>query len=259
MILKLKRPIAIIDLETTGTAVEFDRIVEIAVLKVKPDGTTLKYEKRVNPGMPIPPEASKVHGIYDKDVKNKPTFHEIADEVARVLKDCDIAGFNVTNFDSKMLQREFQRAKAEFSMEGRLVIDAQRIFHAKEPRDLGAAARFYLKTEHEAAHSALGDAQMCWKVLNAQLERYGDLPRDPPALHEFCNPADDRYLDSGRKFEWRHGQAAFAFGRYGGQLLKDVAQTDRGYLEWMLRTEFPADTLGIASDALNGKFPKRRP
>jgi|SRR5579863_179794 len=255
-ILKLTRPLAIIDVETTGTATELDRVVEIAIIKVYPSGKKTRYHKRVNPRSLIPLEASEVHGIRDKDVRAKPTFRKIARKVADFLKNCDIAGFNIVAFDLPLLQREFERAGIAFSMKDRSIIDCQQIFHRKEPRHLQAAARFYLGTEHMNAHSALADARICWKVLQAQVHRYTDLPRDPSSLHVFCNSVSQRYVDSQRKFEWRHGQAAFAFGKHQGRLLKDVAEEDPEYLEWMLGLDFPTDAKKIVRQALAGKFPK---
>ena len=255
-VLKLDRPLAVLDLETTGTAPEIDRIIEIAILLVYPDGKEIEYSRRVNPEIAIPPEETNVHGIRDEDIKDKPPFRAIALEVAAVLKDCDVAGFNVAAFDLRVLANEFNRAGVEFATEGRSIIDAQRIFHVKEPRDLRAAGRFYLNTGHEDAHSALADASMSWRVLKAQLERYPDLPRDVAELHGFCNPAGDRYLDSGRKFEWRHGQPAFAFGKHHGRPLQEIAKEKPDYLKWMASSDFPADTKEIVEDALDGEFPK---
>ncbi len=259
LILSLERPLAILDLETTGVAPDVDRIIEIAILKVMPDGSKTHYVQRFNPQILIPPESIEVHGITDEDVRDEPTFPDIAQKVANFLNDCDIAGFNVTGFDLRMLETEFLRAEVEFSIEGRSIIDAQRIFHIQEPRDLSAAVRFYLDADHEGAHSALEDARMTWQVLKAQLERYPDLPRDPSGLHEFCKPPSDRYVDSERKFEWRHGQAAFAFGKYRGKLLEEVVQEDPAYLQWMCgdRANFPAETKRIVSEALEGTFPTR--
>ena len=253
--LKLNRPIAMLDLETTGVAVEADRIVEIAVLKILPDGSKLRYEGRINPGIRIPPEATQVHGISDEDVKDKPQFSEVAAEIAEFLDGCDIGGFNVAAFDLRLLQNEFSRAGVEFSLEGRSIIDVQRIYHMHEPRDLSAAALFYLDEEHEGAHSALEDVRMTWRVLQAQLERYADLPREVAALHEACNPPSDRYVDAERKFEWRHHKAAFAFGKYRGRLLEEVAEEDRGYLEWMCDRDFSPEINEIIRNALEGTFP----
>jgi DNA polymerase-3 subunit epsilon len=258
-VLKLVRPLAVLDLETTGAAPEIDRIIEIAILLVYPDGKEIEYSTRVNPGIGIPVEATNVHGIRDEDVKDKPSFRAIALEVAAVLKDCDIAGFNVAAFDLRLLANEFKRAGVEFSSEGRSIIDAQRIFHVKEPRDLRAAGRFYLNTGHEDAHAAMADVSMSWRVLKAQLERYPELPRGVAELHDFCNPVGDRYLDSGRKFEWRYGEAAFTFGKFQGRLLKEIAKEKPDYFQWMVSSDFPTDTKKIAKNAMDGEFPKPKP
>jgi len=255
--LTLDRPLAIIDVETTGLVPELDRIVEIAIVKMYPEGKRTKYHTRVNPGIPIPPEATEVHGIHDQDVKDEPRFSIIAPKVAEMLEDCDIAGFNISTYDLPMLQQEFKRAGVEFSAEGRAIVDAMRIYHMKEPRDLEAACHFYLGEEHKHAHSALEDAHMTLRVLEAQLQTYEDLPRDPAGLQTACSPPKGRYLDSGRKFEWRHRQTVFAFGRYRGRFLKDIARDDPGYLEWMDETDFPAGTKKIVREAMNGKFPKQ--
>jgi DNA polymerase-3 subunit epsilon len=185
--LRLIRPLAIIDLETTGVAPGVDRIVEIAILKVNPNGIRSQYYERVNPQIPILPEASEVHGIRDEDVQGKPIFSKIARKMANFLRGCDLAGFNVAGFDLRLLEGEFKRAGIPFASEGRLVIDCQRIFHLKEPHDLQSPTRFYLGTDHEDAPSALADARLCWRVLEAQLSRYADLPRDVAGLHDFCN------------------------------------------------------------------------
>jgi DNA polymerase-3 subunit epsilon len=252
----LRRPIAIVDLETTGVAVETDRIVEIAVLRISPDGSKVRYVKRINPGIPIPPEATQVHGIGDEEVRNEPRFSELADKLVQFLDDCDIGGFNVAAFDLRILQSEFARAGVEFSVEGRAIIDVQRIYHMREPRDLSAAARFYLDAEHEGAHSALEDVRITWGILQAQLERYADLPREVAALHDACKPPADRYVDAERRFEWRHRKAAFAFGKHRGRLLEEVAEEDPEYLEWMCAKDFSPEIKHIVRKALEGVFPQ---
>jgi len=258
MPLELKRPLAIFDLETTGVVPETDRIVEIAILRMSPDRTRTGYRKLVNPQIPIPPEATELHGISDTDVRDEKTFPEIANEVAEFMQDCDLAGFNVIAFDLRLLTAEFKRAGVEFSVDGRSIIDPQRIFHIREPRDLSAAARFYLGAEHGEAHSAAGDVEVTWNVLQAQLERYPDLPRDAAALHDICNTAGSRYVDPDRKFEWRYGKAAFAFGMHRGKLLEDIAKESPDYLRWMCDGQFPAEAKKIAREALEGTFPERK-
>ena len=256
--LNLQRPLAILDLETTGTFPDEDRIVEIGILKIYPSGKRSEYHARVNPGVPIPPEATEIHGITNNDVKRKPEFHKIARQVQRFLNGCDLAGFNALRFDIPFLRNEFQRANLPFSFEGTRTVDALRIFHLKEPRDLKAAYLFYCRKKHIKAHSALDDARASWQVLQAQLERYPDLSPDLDDLHNLSTE-NERYVDpQGRKFEWRNGQAAFAFGnKHRGRFLKDVAENDAEYLQWMLGTDFSPDTKQIVTNALNGKFPSR--
>ena len=255
--LKLTRPLAVFDLETTGTAIGVDRIVGIAILKICPDGSEEPFNRRVNPEMPIPPEASAVHGIYDKDVEREPPFGEVARSVAETLEGCDLAGYNILKFDLPLLESEFKRVGIDFSSNDRHVIDPLRIFQTREPRNLEGAYRFYCEGEHEDAHSASKDTQVCWEVMQAQLDRYADLPQTVEELHNYCQPHDDRYVDSDRKFEWRNGQAAFAFGKYRGLLLKDVATDNPSFLRWMLEKDFSEETKKIARDALEGTLPKR--
>ena len=252
--IKLKRPLAIIELETTGLRPDVDRIVELAILKICPDGRRTQYVQRINPQVPIPPEATAVHGIKSEDVVQEPTFGDVALEVTELLEGCDLGGFNVSNYDLPMLQREFDRAKVEFSMKGRAIVDAKKIFHAKEPRDLEAACIFYLNEPHEEAHTALADARMTWRVINAQLSRYDDLPRDPAGIDVVFN----KNVDSEGKFEWKDQNAAFTFGRYRGQFRRDVAKTDPEYLTWMAeKGDFRNDVREIVLDALHGKFPMK--
>src|SRR5215469_1743232 len=193
--LKLKRPLAIFDLETTGGMPDIDRIVEIGIIKVYPDGRKTKYQALVNPGIPIPLGASAVHRIFDADVKGKPKFRKIAATVERFLMDCDLAGFNSVKFDIPMLVNEFERARVPFSLEGRRLVDAMRIFHMKERRDLTAAHLFYCKKKHTQAHSALHDARVCWEVLQAQLKKYKDIPLDLNDLHDLSTERE-RYVDA---------------------------------------------------------------
>lgn len=255
--LKLTRPLAILDLETTGTTPSLDRIVEIAILKIYPDGKRTKYHERVNPGIPIPAEATKVHGIGDEQVKNCAPFKELAPKINYFLKDCDLAGYNLIRFDLPLLQNEFARVEIGLSLNERRIVDACQIFHRKERRDLASALKFFCDEEHSQAHSALHDVRACWKVLAAQLGRYTDLPLDLQELHNFCNQPDERFVDAERKFEWRHNEATFAFGKYKGRSLKEVAKEEPGFLEWILAKDFEPETKALVERALRGKFPKR--
>jgi DNA polymerase-3 subunit epsilon len=253
---KLTRPLAILDLETTGTTPSMDRIVEIAILKIYPDGKKTKYHERVNPEVPIPPEATKVHGIGDEHVKDCVPFKKLAAKIGQFLNGCDLAGYNLIRFDLPLLQYEFGRAEVELSFEERRIVDACRIFHRKEPRDLAAALKFFCGEEHSQAHSAMHDVRACWTVLAAEVVRYPDLPLDLEGLHNFCNERDERFVDAERKFEWRHNEAAFAFGKYKGRSLREVAKQEPSFLEWMLAKDFGAETKAIVERALKGKFPK---
>jgi DNA polymerase-3 subunit epsilon len=173
------------------------------------------------------------------------------------MSKCDLAGFNLIRFDIPLLQKEFERSDIPFSLRGRRVVDAYKIYITREPRNLTAAVNYYCDREHRDSHSALHDARACWNVLQAQLERYEDLSSDLDDLHDFCNPIDPRYVDSGRKFEWRHKRAVFAFGKHQGKSLHFVAKETADYLEWMLQSDFPSDTLAIVGKALKGVFPKQ--
>ena len=257
--LNLRRPLAFVDLETTGTCPASDRVVEIAIFKVFPDGTEDFRCNRVNPGVPIPPEATAIHGITNADVANEPPFASYARSLNEFMADCDIAGFNVAGFDLRMLEGEFGRAGVDFSREGRAVIDAMRIFHLKEPRDLAAAVRFYCGRDHTEAHSSEDDARAAADVLQAQLERYGDLPRDVEGLHEVCTPVDPSWIDPDGKFRWSGSDAVIAFGPQKGRTLQDVAAAEPGFLEWMLKKDFSPETMQIVRDALSGRFPQPPP
>lgn len=255
--LKLTKPLAVLDLETTGAVLQLDRVVEIAILKIYPDGRRATLHERLNPGCPIPPEATAIHGIDNADVRDCPTFKNVAAKIARFLKSCDLAGYNLIRFDLPLLQAEFSRAEFDFSFKGCRIVDACHIFIKKEPRDLTAALKLFCNEDRSQAHSALHDVYSCWKVLAAQLRRYTDLPLDMQGLHTFCNDRDERFVDASRRFEWRHNKAAFAFGKHRGRPLEDVAREDPDFLKWMLEADFPVEAKAIASAALKGKFPGR--
>jgi DNA polymerase-3 subunit epsilon len=255
--IKLTRPLAVLDLETTGTSPQIDRIIEIAILRIHPDGSKDDFQSRINPECPIPAEATEVHGIRNEDVKRCPSFKKLAPDIIRFLKDCDLAGYNLISFDIPFLRQEYLRAEIEFTTEKRRIVDACRIFHQMERRDLISALKFFCNEEHSQAHSALGDVKACWKILQAQVIRYTDLPIDPDGLHGFCNQQDERFVDSDRKFEWRNKEATFTFGKYKGRSLKEVAKEDPGFLEWMKTRDFSDEVKQIVEKALKGKLPKR--
>ncbi|HQR45298.1 MAG TPA: 3'-5' exonuclease [Thermoanaerobaculia bacterium] len=253
------RPIVFFDLETTGTEKMLDRIVEIAAIAVPPEGPPRVFDRLVNPGVRIPSEASAVHGISDADVADAPTFRDLVPELLAFLGDADLAGYNVRAFDIPVLQKEFERAGATFSLERRRIVDMQTIFFKKEPRDLAAALRLFAGRDHGGAHAALADVVATAEVLAGQLRRYPDLPRTLDGLHEFSVPAEGRWVDPDKRFGWRDGEAVFAFGVHRGKSLALVAETKPEYLDWMIRGDFPEAAKEIARNARRGVFPKKRP
>jgi len=208
------KPLAVFDLETTGTYVRSDRIVELAILRVDPDGTATYKLRRVNPEMPIPPDATAVHGISDADVAAEPTFRQLAKSLAAFLEDCDLVGYNLRRFDVPLLQEEFARAGVKFELAGRAIIDACTIFKTNERRDLTTAYDFYCGKDLEGAHSAGADTLATTEILLQQMERYSDLPRTAAELHEYCR--DPSWVDEDGKFKWRGGEAVFSFGNHAG-------------------------------------------
>lgn len=246
--LTLRRPLAVLDLETTGVDTRTDRVVEISVLKVWPERRVEEYTRRLNPGVPIPREATAVHGIGDADVRDAPRFEDVADDLRARLDDCDLCGFNLKRFDLPLLAAEFRRAGCPFVLEGRALIDPQEIFHARERRDLTAAVRFYLGRDHDGAHGAAADVRATAAVLDAMLARYPDLRRDVEGLHgQFLDP---RAVDPNGFFTRVGGEIRFAKGKHRGQPLAFIARTSPDYLEWMLAQDFFEDTKAIAREAL---------
>jgi len=254
---ELKRPLVSLDLETTGTYVFRDRIVEIAMVKLHPDGRRERWVRRVNPEMRIPIEATAIHGITNADVEGSPTFRKIAAEVTAWIGDSDLCGFNIQSFDLRMLAFEFSRCGQPFPMESRAVVDVQTIFHKKEPRDLSAAVRFYLGKDHGGAHGAEADAEATLDVLLAQLGHYPDLDVTIAGLAAASRRAADRYVDPDRKLEWRDGNACFAFGRHQGRSVRDVMESDPDYITWVLANDFPEPLKAIMREAREGRFPRQ--
>ncbi|WP_422927008.1 exonuclease domain-containing protein [Singulisphaera sp. PoT] len=245
----LERPLAVFDLETTGTDTKLDRIIEISVLKLLPGGGSDHRTRRVNPGVPIPPESTAVHGISDDDVADSPTFRAIAPGLTKFLDGCDLCGFNILKYDLRLLAAEYNRAQLDFPVAGRKVIDACHIFHQNERRDLTAAYKFYCGLDHEGAHGAEADVLATLAILDAQVARYEDLPRSVQGLHDYCS--DPKALDlSGMFGRCDEGTIVFIKGKYKGRSLDDIARTKPDYLEWMLRDDYFDDTKALASEAL---------
>jgi DNA polymerase-3 subunit epsilon len=252
----LERPLAILDLETTGINLQTDRIVEISVLKLRPNGPQTHWTRRFHPGMPIPPEATAIHGITDGDVAGEPRFADVADEWLALLDGCDLCGFNMKRFDLKILSAEFSRAGRILSMEGRAVIDPMEIFHRREPRDLAAAVSFYLDRGHQNGHSAAADVLATASILDAMVLKYPDLPRDLLGLHRQFSDLD--CVDSDGFFRRVEGQVRFVKGKHRGQRLEAVAAESPSYLEWMLGQSFPEDTKAVVREALAARRPRAR-
>ncbi len=241
MDLRLTRPIIFFDLETTGTNITHDRIVEISVIKIMPDGEEIERTRRINPEMPIPAEATEVHHITDADVADEPTFRQIAKDLAIMFKDCDIAGFNSNRFDIPLLLEEFNRANINFDISGTRFIDVQTIFHKREPRNLTAAYRFYCDRDLTDAHSASADTRATYEVLKAQLDRYPDLPNDIKALSEYS--CHTRNVDiAGRLIYDDNRVETINFGKYKGKPAEQVLRTDPGYYSWIMQGDFPQNT-----------------
>lgn len=255
-LISLDKPLVVFDLETTGLSVNLDRIVEIAYLKIRPDGEIIKGDLLLNPEMKIPAEAFAIHGISDEKVKGQPTFKDKAEELFNIFNDCSYSGFNVFNFDLPMLKREFLRVGLDFDYSSAKIIDAKVIYHKMEPRDLAAAYKFYCKKEHVEAHNALADVEATAEILTKQLEKYEET-RDWDFIYKIHHAADDRFVDTDRKFYWRSGEAYFSFSKHKDRPLEEVARTDRGFLEWILASDFSEETKDIVRKALNGELPKK--
>ena len=241
MKLNITKPVMFFDLETTGTNIMTDRVVEISMIKVMPDGSDVQRTLRVNPERHIPEEATAVHHITDEDVADKPTFRQIAADLARSFEGCDIAGFNSNRFDVPMLSEEFARAGVDFDFRRPRYIDVQTIFHKKEQRTLAAAYRFYCDADLEGAHSANADTRATYEVLMAQLDRYPDLENSIGYLADFS--AMNRNVDlMGRLVYDENRREIINFGKYKGQAAEDVLRRDMGYLGWILQGDFPSDT-----------------
>lgn len=255
--LKLQRPLAFIDVETTGLKPNIDRIVELSILKVYPDGHHEYKSHRVNPEVPIPAEATEIHGITDSDVENEPPFRKYAKSVRDFLNECDLSGFNVIKFDLPFLEAEFTRAGVEFSRRSRYFIDSQVIYHQRDPRNLEAAFLKYCGREMENAHAAEEDAKASALVLDGQLEMHQDLPRDVQELSKLCYQGIENCVDVDGKFVWVNDEVVCNFGKkHKGRRLRDIAQDDPSYLSWIIGADFSLEVREIAENALDGSFPE---
>ncbi len=248
MKLNLKNPLLFFDIESTGLSISNDRIVEISVLKVLPNGDQELKTRRLNPTIPISPEATAIHGIKDEDVVDCPTFKEIAKSLANYMSGCDFAGYNSTRFDIPMLAEEFLRAGVDFNFRKRKLIDVQNIFHKMEQRTLSAAYKFYCNKNLENAHSAEADTIATFEVLEAQLDKYNDvLENDVKFLADFSSKT--KLLDyAGRIILNDKEEAVFNFGKYKGKTVESVFSADPSYYSWMMNGDFSLDTKQIITE-----------
>ncbi len=258
--LNLTNPIAFFDLETTGVNVASDRIVEISILKILVDGTKEIKTKRINPTIPIPKQASEIHGIYDKDVVNEPTFKSIAKSLAEFLEGCDFGGYNSNKFDVPVLVEEFMRADVDFEFRNRKLIDVQNIFHKMEQRTLNAAYKFYCGKEIVNAHSAQADIEATYEVFLSQLERYDGkefedrkgnkstpIKNDMQAIHDFSNMNNNADL-AGRIIFNDNGVEVFNFGKHSGKLVEKILRDEPSYFDWMMKGDFPLYTKKVLKE-----------
>ena len=247
MQLNLKNPLVFFDLETTGINIVKDRIVEISFVKVYPNGKEDSKPRRINPEMPIPPESTAIHGITDEDVKDCPTFKEIAKSLAAQIEGCDLAGYNSNRFDIPLLAEEFLRAGVDIDLNKRKFVDVQTIFHKMEQRTLAAAYKFYCDKSLENAHTAEADTMATYEVLKAQLDRYPELQNDINFLSQYSSYTNNVDF-AGRMVYNDKGEEVINFGKYKGRLVEEVLKNDPGYYSWIMNGDFPLNTKKILTE-----------
>ena len=255
--MKLIRPVVILDLETTGTWIEKDRIIEIGMVRIHPDCPKDVYIKKINPLIPIPAAVTELTGITNDDVRQSPTFKMVAREISAFLDNTDLAGFNIERFDLPLLSREFKDAGINFDWSKSKIYDAQKIYHIHERRDLAAAYEFYCQKKLLGAHSALNDSEAALEILKEQLRRYAPGSDQIEALQDFEYRQKEDFFDKERKFRWWNGELYMLFGKYARQEpLRVIAQKDPQYLEWILKKDFSEEVKIMIEGALRGKFPQ---
>jgi DNA polymerase-3 subunit epsilon len=256
MNINLIRPIVFLDLETTGLSLTQDRIVEIAMLKVLPDGTSIKKRKLINPEKPIPEEIIAIHGITNEMVKDAPTFKQSANEIRQFMEGSDLAGYNSNKFDWPLLMEEFLKAGQEFDIVGRKLLDVQKIYHQMEPRNLSAAYKFYCDQVLENAHSAEADVDATWEVFEAQLKKYDRLGNTIESVLQCIG--EEEIVDFARRIVLENGKEVFNFGKHKGRKVEDVLKNEPSYYDWMMKSDFAMHTKQKLTEIFNRTLLKQR-
>jgi DNA polymerase-3 subunit epsilon len=253
--LHLSKPLAVIDLETTGINLSADRIVEIAIVKIHPDGKKIVKRKLINPEMPIPASSTEFHGITDDMIRDAPTFRQVANEIKQFLENSDLAGYNSNRFDIPMLAEEFLRSGLDFDLRGRKLLDVQKIFHQMEQRTLGAAYKFYCNKILTEAHSAEADACATWDILESQIERYPQLGSTIDSVLQCIG--EDQVVDLARRMIMENGVEVFNFGKHKGKAVMEVLRLEPQYYDWMMKGDFPLHTKQKLTEILNRTLLKK--
>ena len=255
MALQLTRPLVFIDLETTGTNIAIDRVIEIAIVKILPDRTRHVKHKLINPQMPIPKSSTDIHGITDEKVKDAPIFKEVANELKQFIDNADLSGYNSNRFDIPLLMEEFLRAGISIDMANRRMLDVQTIFHMMEKRTLAAAYKFYCEKDLQDAHSAEADASATWEILEAQLERYAHLGQTLDTVLQFTG--EEKFVDFARRFIMDNDVEVFNFGKHKGRSVAQVLKAEPQYYDWMMKGDFPLHTKQKLTEIFNRTLLKK--
>lgn len=255
MNLQLKRPLAYIDLETTGINIGTDRIVEIAIVKQMVDGSRIVKRKLINPEMPIPPGSTEIHGISNEMVKDAPTFKQAANELKQFIENCDLAGYNSNRFDIPLLLEEFLRSGIDIDLNNRMLLDVQKVFHMMEQRTLSAAYKFYCDKQLDGAHGAEVDATATCDILEAQVQRYPQMGNTVEAIVKFTG--EDQIVDFARRFIMENGVEVFNFGKHKGKPVTDVLKQEPQYYDWMMKGDFALHTKQKLTEILNRTLVKK--
>jgi DNA polymerase III subunit epsilon len=253
--LQLLKPLAVIDLETTGINLSTDRIVEIAIVKIQQDGKQLVKRKLLNPEFPISAVSVSMHGITNEHVKDMPTFRQVANEIKQFLENCDLAGYNSNRFDIPLLAEEFLRVGLDFDFKGRRLVDVQKIFHMMEQRTLSAAYKFYCDKNLEGAHGAEVDATATWDILQAQVQKYPQLGVSVDSIIQCIG--EDGIVDFARRMILENGVEVFNFGKHKGRPVADVLRTEPQYYDWMMKGDFPMHTKQKLTEIFNRTLLKK--